>query len=95
MSEELEVDIVLSAAMLRTAIRAKLLAGIDRQTISRVIRKYVPGDANTMRLSDGEYRLPVELIPLKRRTAFLDALNELSDHRPADATGAALNFGCV
>jgi hypothetical protein len=90
-SEVSELHIVLSATMLRTAIRAKLRAGTDRQTISRLIGKYVPNGVSTMRLTDGIYRLPVELIPVDRRTAFLDALNELSGH----AAGVALNFGSV
>lgn len=94
-SEVSELDIVLSAATLRTAIRAKLRTGTERQQISRLIRKYVPSAVGTLRVSDGVYRLPVEMIPLTRRTAFLDALNELPSHRPADGTGVTLNVGCV
>jgi hypothetical protein len=94
-SEVSEPDIVISAATLRTAIRAKVRAGTDRQTITLLIGKYVPSTRNTMRLSDGVYRLPVEMIPLSRRTAFLDALKELPSQRPSEATGIALNFGCV
>lgn len=95
MSEVSDLDVILTPAMLRTAIRAKLRAGTDRQTISRLIRKYVPSALGTLRVSDGVYRLPVEMIPLSRRIAFLDALNELPSHHPADATGVTLNVGCV
>jgi hypothetical protein len=91
---EAELD-ALSAATLRTAIRAKLRAGTNRRTITLLIGKYAPFARDTIRLSDGVYRLPVEMIPLSRRTAFLEALKELPGQRPADGTGVVLNLGSV
>lgn len=79
MSEALE-QLVLSAAVLRTAIRAKLRTGTSRQAISALIKAYAPKGANTERRNGQLFRLPVELIALGRRAPFLDALNEL----PAD-----------
>jgi hypothetical protein len=81
-SEALE-QLVLSAAVLRTAIRAKLRTGTSRQAISALIKAYAPKGANTERRNGQLFRLPVELIALGRRAPFLDALNELpADRRP-------------
>ena len=91
---ETELD-AFSVATLRTAIRAKLHAGADRQTISQLIRKYVPSSLGTLRVSDGVYRLPVEMIPLSQRMAFLNALDELPDQLRAEGEGIRLNFGTV
>ena len=70
-------ELVLPAAMLRTAIRAKLRKGASRQAISELIRMYAPQGAKTERRYGQVYRFPVELIALERRESFLDALNQL------------------
>ena len=91
MSEVLEL--VLTAEMLRTAIRAQLRVGTSRQTISLLIRSYAPPGVRTERMDEGVYRVPVELIPVERRTAFLDALSGLPNRRPAVATSTAHPVG--
>ena len=86
MSEVLEL--VLTAEMLRTSIRAKLRTGASRRDVSVLIRAYAPR-VETERKDAGVYRVPVELIPLERRVSFLDALNELPNHLPAGETRMA------
>lgn len=71
------LELALTGEMLRTAIRAKLRMGANRRDISVLINAYAPQGASTKRTDGGVYRIPVELIPLDRRVAFLDALNEL------------------
>jgi hypothetical protein len=70
-------EFILTAGILRTAIRAKLRRGASRRGISVLICTYTPQDAKTERMDGGVYRVPVELIPLERRLSFLEALNEL------------------
>jgi hypothetical protein len=82
-------ELVLTADMLRTAIRAKLRAGTSRRGISVLIATYTPQGAHTEHKDGVVYRLPVELIPLERRVPFLDALNELPGRRPAVGTTVA------
>jgi hypothetical protein len=82
MTEPLEH--VVTAAILRTAIRAKLAAGTTRRTVSMLINSYVPSGTHAERDDDtGIKRLPVELIPHNQRTQFLRALEKLTDEAPA------------
>ena len=81
-------ELVLTAEMLRTSIRAKLRSGASRRDVSVLIRAYAP-HVEARRKDDGVYRIPVELIPLERRVSFLDALNELPNHLPTGATRIA------
>lgn len=80
------VEMILTAEMLRTAIRAKLRVGAGRRAISLLIHEYAPEGARTMRTDDSVYRLPVEVISHERRLAFLDALNGLPEQRAAATT---------
>jgi len=76
-----DLDLVVTANMLRTAIRAKLGSGATQSAISGLIVHYARDGAHMGRREDGGvHRLPVEVIPHERRAAFLDALNELPDH---------------
>jgi hypothetical protein len=76
-----ELDLVVTANMLRTAIRAKLSSGTTQRAISGLIADYARDDTHVRRREEGGVqRLPVEVIPHERRAAFLDALNELRDH---------------
>lgn len=70
-------ELILPAAMLRTAIRAKLRKGASRQAISELIRTYAPQGVKTERRYGQVHRFPVELVALERRDSFLDALNQL------------------
>jgi len=82
MTESLEH--VVTAAILRTAIRAKLAAGTSRRTVSMLINSYVPVATQAERDDDtGIRRLPVELIPHNQRPGFLRALEKLTDEAPA------------
>ena len=81
MSEVLES--VITAATLRTAIRAKISAGISRRAISLLIEAYAPPRTRGRRDEDtGRQRLPVEVIAHERRVAFLAALGQLEDDDP-------------
>ena len=82
-------EFILTAGVLRTAIRAKLRMGASRRSISVLICSYTPPDAKTERMDGGVYRVPVELIPLERRISFLEALNELPNSLPAVKTKTA------
>lgn len=81
-------ELVLTADMLRTSIRAKLRTGASRRDVSVLIRAYAPC-VKTERKDERVYRVPVELIPLEQRVSFLDALNELPNHLKAGAGIAA------
>lgn len=82
------LDRVITATTLRTAIRAKVNAGISRQTISQLVSVYASPDAGMGRDDGtGVRRLPVEVIAHDRRRAFLAALDRLhSDGAPDDAS---------
>jgi hypothetical protein len=69
---------VLTAATLRTAIRAKIREGVSPRAISMLVNAYAP-DAPAGRDEAGIQRRAVEVIPQERRVAFLIALNELQD----------------
>jgi len=74
------LDRVLSATTLREAIRAKLRAGVQSDTISWLIACYVP--THLMAGGDrGRHRLPVEMIPPHKRPAFLQSLERTVEHR--------------
>jgi hypothetical protein len=75
-----DLDLVVTANMVRTAIRARLGSGITQHAISELIARYARDGAARRREEGGIYRLPVEVIPHERRAAFLDALNELPEH---------------
>jgi hypothetical protein len=76
-----DLDLVVTANMLRTAIRAKLGSGATQREIWGLIARYARDGAHTRKREEGGvHRLPVEVIPHERRGSFLDALNELSDH---------------
>jgi len=79
-------ELLLSAAMLRTAIRANLRKGVSRQAISALIKTYAPQGVSTERRDGQAYRLPVEVIALERRLLFLDALHSLPSVSPPVAT---------
>lgn len=72
--------IVISASMLRLAIRAKLGAGsIKRRHVSALIDAYAaPNPPGEVRTEEGISRRPVEHIPHSRRAAFLEALDKLA-----------------
>jgi hypothetical protein len=74
-------DGIITSATLRTAIRAKISAGISRRAISLLIHGYAPPEAQG-RDEDSVRRLAVEVIPHERRVAFLDALARLQDDLP-------------
>ena len=85
MTEVLES--VITATTLRTAIRAKIDAGVSSRAISQLINIYAPAGAGRGREDDsGGQRLPVEVIPHEWRVAFLVALDKLRDD---DAAGVA------
>ena len=71
-------DLVITADMLRTTIRAKLRAGATESALWTLIARYArEGARRRQREENGVPRLPVEVIPQERRATFLDALNEL------------------
>lgn len=74
------VDRLISASALREAIRAKCVAGVQREVICRLIASFVPDDIATEH-ECGRGRLPVELIPAHRRSAFFEALHRLPSTR--------------
>ena len=74
------LDLVVTANMLRTAIRAKLAAGVAKMAISGVISQFARDKTNARQCeANGIPRLPVEVIPQEQRANFLDALNELPE----------------
>jgi hypothetical protein len=81
-------ETVITATMLRLAIRAKLSAGnIKRRHISVLIDAYVaPNPLGKVRTEEGISRRPVEHIPHSRRGAFLEALDKLSCDLSANPT---------
>ena len=85
-----DLDLVVTANMLRTAIRAKLGSGATQRAIWGLIVHYARGGAHMGRREEGGVpRLPVEVIPHERRGAFLDALNELHAHDARRTPGTA------
>ena len=90
-----DLDLVITSNMLRTAVRAKLGSGITQNAIWALIARYARDGAHRrQREINGVPRLPVEIIPLERRTDFLDALNDLPERglrfRTQGATGRCL-----
>lgn len=81
-------DQIISADLMRAAIRAKLSAGASREAICWLICTYAPVGANHYRNEGGVPRLPVEAIRTENRQAFLDALSRLSD-APIERRGSA------
>ena len=79
MSEPL-VELVVTPAMLRDAINAKLRRGTRRQTISVLVSTYAQQEPPAGGVDGEVHRLPVELIPHGRRFAFLNALNGLTSY---------------
>ena len=75
---------VVTAAKLRSVIRSKLDNGLSRQTISDLIAEHVPPEALKRRGEGRARRVPVELIPLDQRVAFLAALARASALSPAN-----------
>ena len=73
-----DLDLVVTANMLRTAIRVKLASGTTQKAIWLLIAAYSRDGARRGRREvGGVYRLPVEDIPHERRAEFLDVLNAL------------------
>jgi len=67
-----------TATALRTAISAKITAGMSRRTITLLVQNYaVDSNPSYGRVQNGARRLPVELIPPEWRLVFLDALDAL------------------
>ena len=75
------INVIITATILRTAIRAKLRRGAQPQIVSALIKAYAAEEAQTARRDGIVHRLPVEVIPYERRIAFLEALNQLSEQR--------------
>jgi hypothetical protein len=71
---------VLSAATLRTVIRAKSQAGVSARTIAQLIAFYVPADVVAQHGGISE-RLAAELIPVDQRPSFFQALQRLPTAR--------------
>ena len=82
---------------LRTAISAKIGAGMSRRTITLLVQDYVvDNNPSYGRVQNGARRLPVQLIPPEWRVAFLDALDALPNDRATSGTagpGAMVNAG--
>ena len=75
------ISVIITAAILRTAIRAQLRRGAQPQIVSALIKAYAAEEAQTARRDGIVHRLPVEAIPYERRVDFLDALNQLPEQR--------------
>lgn len=74
------LDRVITAARLRTEIRAKLRAGASSRSISLLINGFAPPGVRSDREDgSGVQRLAVEVIPHRQRAAFLEALDQLTD----------------
>jgi hypothetical protein len=74
---------------LRTAISAKIGAGMSRRSITLLVQNYaVDNNPSCGRVQNGARRLPVELIPQEWRVAFLDALDALPNDRATSGTAA-------
>jgi hypothetical protein len=76
------LDEGITTAILRTAIRERISAGISRRTVSFLINAYAPPTAQGRDDGSGVQRLPVEVIPHERRAAFLCELARLRDDLP-------------
>lgn len=70
---------VVSAEVMRAALRASLQTGAAREAICWLICTFAPIGASYQRTEGGVPRLPVEVIRPEKRQAFLDALSRLSD----------------
>jgi hypothetical protein len=75
-------DPVITTAILRTAIRERISAGISRRTVSLLINAYAPPNAQGRDDGSDVQRLPVEVIPHSGRAAFLCELARLQDDFP-------------
>jgi hypothetical protein len=74
---------------LRTAISAKIGAGMSRRTITLLVQDYVvDNDPSYGRVQNGARRLPVQRIPPEWRVAFLDALDALPNASGSAAASA-------
>jgi hypothetical protein len=73
---------IITTAILRTAIRERIGAGIGRRAVSLLINAYAPPKAQGRDDGSGVQRLAVEVIPHSRRAAFLCELARLQDDFP-------------
>ena len=55
------INVVITATILRTAIRAKLRRGAQPQIVSALIKAYAAEEAQTVRRDGVVHRLPVEV----------------------------------
>jgi hypothetical protein len=81
---------VLTPAILRTAIRAKIGEGVSSRAISMLVNAYAP-DAPAGRNDAGVQRRAVEVIPPGRRGEFLLALHRLQ----GDLSEVTTEIDCV
>jgi hypothetical protein len=73
---------VITSAILRKAIRAKLHVGASREMISVLVSAYAPSGLRSDRTDGMAPRLAVERIRHRQRIAFLTALAGLPNRRP-------------
>lgn len=83
-----QVEQVITATILRTAVRSKLRAGASNEAVSVLVLTYVPPERRTQRAGDGFSRQALENIPHTRRAEFLNSLINL----PVSAAHAASNI---
>jgi hypothetical protein len=74
---------VITSGSLRATVRSKLRTGASRETISLLIGAFVPTRLRSGRWHGIAPRVPVELIPHRRRADFLAALSALPAQRVA------------
>lgn len=72
-----QVEQVITAAILRMAVRSKLHAGASNEAVSLLVLSYVPPERRTRRTEEGLSRQPLEHIPHTRRAEFLNSLINL------------------
>jgi len=70
-------EVLVTARMMRKAVRGKIRAGARPKMICLIINQYAPSGLSVRRWEEGIPRLPVELVPYGRRSDFLDELAEL------------------
>ena len=68
---------VVTITALREAIRAKIRAGVSRETITKLIQVYAPPDAPSRDDGTGLRRVAVEYVPRAERPALLRAIGDL------------------
>jgi len=74
---------LITSAILRKALREKLRTGAKQETISLLVSRYALSGSRPGRWHGAAPRVPVELVPHRRRAEFLAAVSEIPNRRLA------------